>query len=192
MDRISRGSSLIQNLSVCMLGGIQPGPIRALAAGGHDDGLFARLCPLVIGPAESAGTSRCQTPEKAYGDLVEALHRRQPQPASMFNGYKSPVLRFDDGAQAIRHRLEAKHLDLQKSFEAINRKLAAHIGKYDGLFARLCVIWHAIEHAGWEVLPARSRRTWPPGSSASCTASCCRTRSLSMPACSDCPTTMTA
>src|SRR5262249_4004125 len=31
--------------------------------------------------------------------------------------------------------------------EAVNKKLAAHIGKYDGLFARLCLIWHCIEHA---------------------------------------------
>ncbi len=91
--------------------------------------------------------------EKAYRSLVEALHRRQPEPASRFNGYRPPVLRFDDGAQTIRQNLEAKHLELQKSFETINRKLAAHIGKYDGLFARLCVIWHAVENAGWEVLP---------------------------------------
>jgi hypothetical protein len=31
--------------------------------------------------------------------------------------------------------------------EIINRKLAAHIGKYDGLFARLCLLWHCIEEA---------------------------------------------
>jgi hypothetical protein len=35
-------------------------------------------------------------------------------------------------------------LDLQL-LESINRKLAAHIGKYDGIFARLCVIWHCVE-----------------------------------------------
>ena len=64
------------------------------------------------------------------------------------------MLRFDDGAQTIRQNLEAKHLEFQKSFETINRKLAAHIGKYDGLFARLCVIWHAVENTGWEVLPS--------------------------------------
>jgi hypothetical protein len=27
----------------------------------------------------------------------------------------------------------------------VNRKLAAHIGKYNGLFARLCLLWHCIE-----------------------------------------------
>src|SRR5262249_3622800 len=29
--------------------------------------------------------------------------------------------------------------------EAVTKKLAAHIGKYDGIFARLCLLWHCIE-----------------------------------------------
>ena len=39
-------------------------------------------------------------------------------------------------------------------FEFINRKLAAHIGKYDGLFGRLCALFHCIEHALDSYLPA--------------------------------------
>ena len=56
------------------------------------------------------------------------------------------ILRFDDGALVIRKELEKKHLDLQQC-ETINRKLASHIGKYNGIFARLCVVWHCVEHA---------------------------------------------
>ena len=37
--------------------------------------------------------------------------------------------------------------------ETINKKLAAHIGKYDGIFARLCLLWHCIESADGD-LPA--------------------------------------
>jgi hypothetical protein len=71
----------------------------------------------------------------AYGDLVRHLHiLARPQ-----------LLHFDDGAQTLRQQLEQKHLDLT-ALETINKKLAAHIGKYDGMFARLCVIWHCIEH----------------------------------------------
>ena len=62
------------------------------------------------------------------------------------------MLRFDDGAQAYRQELERKHLKLQDC-ESINRKLASHIGKYDGIFARLCVIWHCVE-APHGALPA--------------------------------------
>ena len=58
-------------------------------------------------------------------------------------------LEFESKAQVIRQKLEAKHLKLQ-SLESINRKLASHIGKYDGLFARLCIVWHCIENCGYK------------------------------------------
>jgi hypothetical protein len=54
-------------------------------------------------------------------------------------------LEFDAGAQMIRQGLEAKHLALMK-IEVLNKKTAAHFGKLDGLFARLCIIWHCIEN----------------------------------------------
>ena len=28
----------------------------------------------------------------------------------------------------------------------MNRKLSSHIGKYNGIFARLCIIWHCVEN----------------------------------------------
>ena len=42
--------------------------------------------------------------------------------------------------------------------ERINKKLASHIGKYDGLFARLCVLWHCIDGGGQEIAEATARR----------------------------------
>ena len=63
-------------------------------------------------------------------------------------------------AQTIRYELERKHADLQK-LVVINKKLAAHVGKYDGLFARLCVIWHCVENYRGEIprrIPAKTAR----------------------------------
>jgi hypothetical protein len=74
-----------------------------------------------------------------YSNLISGLHRLSP---ASFEG--DGYLEFDDGAQIIRRELEARHLELQ-SLETINCKLASHLGKYDGLFARLCAIWHCIE-----------------------------------------------
>src|SRR5262249_51579407 len=34
-----------------------------------------------------------------------------------------------------------------------SKKLAAHIGKYDGLFVRLCLLWHCVESSGEEPAP---------------------------------------
>lgn len=147
LNRVGRGSALIPNISVCLLGGIQPEPIRKVASDAHDDGLLQRLFPIILKPA-TMGTDE-PSPDVALGyrELIEALHRINP-PSWMGVG----VVKFSDGAQAIRRALEERHLELQ-STEAVSRKLASHIGKYDGLFARLCLIWHCIEYAKADYLP---------------------------------------
>ena len=78
-----------------------------------------------------------------YSDLISDLRELKP-PTS---GTCFPPLRltFDDGALAIREELEKKHLDLAQ-LESLNRKLTSHFGKYNGIFARLCVVWHCVEH----------------------------------------------
>jgi hypothetical protein len=74
-----------------------------------------------------------------YAKLVARLYElRQP-------GLAGCYLEFDEGAQKIRNDLAAVHLNLQV-LEGVNRKLASHIGKYDGLFARLCIIWHCVDY----------------------------------------------
>jgi hypothetical protein len=143
INRVSRASGVIENLSVSMLGGIQPDLIRKLAAETVDDGLLQRIFPIVLRPATIGKDEPTSNAVDRYGSLVEHLHAaREP-----FDD-----LKFDDGATAIRRQLEKRHLDLM-TCESLNKKLAAHIGKYDGLFARLCLLWHCIEHSH-EELPA--------------------------------------
>src|SRR5262249_11222134 len=50
LNRIGRDSYLIENLSVSVLGGIQPDLIRKAADESHDDGLIQRLLPIVVRP----------------------------------------------------------------------------------------------------------------------------------------------
>jgi hypothetical protein len=147
VNRVGRGSALIPNLSVCLLGGIQPEPIRRVAADAHDDGLMQRLLPVVLKPATMGRDEPAPDVVGQYRALVEALHKLRP-PSWM--GVR--VVKFSDAAQSVRRDLEERHLSLQSS-EAVSRKLASHIGKYDGIFARLCVVWHCIEHASAEHLP---------------------------------------
>jgi hypothetical protein len=151
VNRVGRGTTFIDNLSVSILGGIQPEPIRALAEGSHDDGLLQRLVPIVLRPAV---VGRDETPSSVvsdYDELIGKLHRLRPPTTGGI--FLAPTnLTFDDGALEIRKGLEKKHLELQQC-ESLHRKLASHIGKYNGIFARLCVVWHCIENAGGE-LPA--------------------------------------
>ncbi|WP_272011528.1 DUF3987 domain-containing protein [Roseovarius sp. ZX-A-9] len=140
LNRVGRGATIIENLSVSMLGGIQPEPLRKIAGDSVDDGLLQRLFPIMLRTATLGRDEPMPPVNAAYQVLIQEL-RELTLPGWMEQG----LLQFDDGAQAIRRDLEARHLDLQ-SLETINRKLASHIGKYDGLFARLCVVWHCIEH----------------------------------------------
>lgn len=50
-------------------------------------------------------------------------------------------------AQSFRNEVERKNHELM-SVEAFNTKLSARFGKYDGLFARLCMILHCIKTVG--------------------------------------------
>ena len=48
IDRIGRGSFVVPNWSVCMLGGIQPDLIRSVASSLGDDGLLIRTIDPVL------------------------------------------------------------------------------------------------------------------------------------------------
>jgi hypothetical protein len=51
VHRVNRGTIYIENLSACVLGGIQPDKIREVAADGSDDGLIQRFNPINLQPA---------------------------------------------------------------------------------------------------------------------------------------------
>ena len=139
LNRVGRGAAIIDNCSVSMLGGIQPEPLRKIAGDAVDDGLLQRLFPIMLRTATMGRDEPMPPINERYKTLIECLHRLRPP------GLSGCHLEFDDGAQRIRRELEARHLDLQ-SLETINGKLASHLGKYDGLFARLCIVWHCVEH----------------------------------------------
>jgi hypothetical protein len=144
VNRIGRGAALIPNLSISVLGGIQPEPLRQIVEGTVDDGLIQRIIPLVLRPATESKDVEPTAIVTQYADLIRKLRND----SSSFE----LTLQFDTEAHAVRQRLEHKRLELAVSCERINRKLAAHIGKYDGIFARLCLIIHCIEHAGRDTI----------------------------------------
>jgi hypothetical protein len=141
VNRIQRGSFVIRNLSVGILGGIQPEPMRRLAADTVDDGLLQRLMMVMVRPAVMGKDEPRPGATKRYGELVGRLFELE-EPAK--------ALKFDAAALVIREKLEAKHLELAR-MEVVNKKLASHIMKYNGLFARLALLWHCIEHSEGEL-----------------------------------------
>lgn len=149
LNRVSRGASLIPNLSICVLGGIQPDPLRRIVSDAVDDGLIQRLLPVILKPAVLGKDEPQDASVRHYDDLVNRLWSISPP--RCVDG--DDVLRFSDEAQLIRRSLEERHLEMAAA-EVISPKLASHFGKYDGIFARLCVLWHCIEYADAPALPA--------------------------------------
>ena len=141
VDRISRGSFYIPNLSLTVLGGIQPDLIRKQSHAATDDGLIQRLTPIMLRPGWPPRVdANANLAITDYETLIPQLLALAPPEAGN--------LRFDEGAQAIRDDLAEEHDALVKECEGFNAKLSTALGKADGLFARLCVIWHCVEHAG--------------------------------------------
>ena len=123
-----------------LLGGFKPSVARDIANQTIDDGLIQRLCPIMLGPATLGKDIDCSGPTAAYQGLVQRLVELR----EAFGG----VVLFTPEAQTIRRQYEQRHLDLMSDCEGIYPKLASHIGKYDGIFARLCLLWYLIERPG--------------------------------------------
>ncbi len=173
VNRVGRGVTIIPNLSISLLGGIQPDLIRKIAADSLDDGFLARMLIMMARPATvSQDAPRTIAISERYGTLIKRLTELKPpapygnpferygaetraQKAKNLSAYgkfaatgEPPVLRFDDGAQKIRIELENKVLEWTQTFETFNKKLATAIGKYHAYFGRLSLLFHCIEHAG--------------------------------------------
>lgn len=143
VDRVGRGSVPIENLSISLIGGIQPEKIRGIMSEAADDGMMQRFFPIVL--SDSGYDKDVETPDvhDRYEALLDSLYALKP-PAG-FLGDRQLV--FDDQAQDFRSDLARKHVDMVSVLAHANGKIASHIGKYNGLFGRLCVIWHCIENA---------------------------------------------
>jgi uncharacterized protein DUF3987 len=149
-NRIGRGEGIIPNLSACLLGGVQPDVIRKFAMDSYDDGFLQRMLLIMLRPAVIGQ----DVPKPAVADRYDNLIKRLTELSAPWENFsrKPMALRFDAEAQQVRNELEHRHLELMQ-LEAINKKLASHIGKYNGYFGRLCVLWHCIEHAYEEKMP---------------------------------------
>lgn len=146
VDRVTRGAAFVPNLSVCFIGGIQPEPLRKFIGESADDGLIQRFLTVMLRPKKPGRDVPMGSAVADYDTLIGHLVALTPPTNGPLGGAQS--LRFCAEARAIRERLEVDNASLVLAIEAISGKLAAHFGKHDGLFGRLCVIWHCVEHAG--------------------------------------------
>ncbi|QPC93530.1 DUF3987 domain-containing protein [Mesorhizobium sp. INR15] len=141
VDRIGRGSIWVPNVSISLLGGIQPDPLRQIADSMSDDGLLQRIFPIMLAPTGEDRDEPASLDNAVYGKLVEDLYALR----SRF--LAGACLKFDDEAQAFRSDLAAEHREIERRWQSVNKRVATHVGKFDGLFARLALLIHLIENA---------------------------------------------
>jgi hypothetical protein len=151
VDRISRGSFTIPNIGLSVLGGVQDSVIRKLAGEVYDDGLIQRLLPIVLRPATESKDEPTPQAVEDYHELIEQLCRLtvaavDVDPFAEVSG--NCMLMFDEAAQKVRQQAERKHREMVQTFTGLNKRLASHIGKYDGYFARLSLVFHVVENVG--------------------------------------------
>lgn len=134
IDRV-RGSTWVENWSVSIVGGIQPEVIHAYANTTNHDGMLQRFLLYKARPA-SAGVD--QHPDMAaindYSTLVRNLIDLSPD---------CTVVKLSEAAHAIREQFTRKILRFAQSTP--NRPLSAMLGKWEGTFARLLLIFHLCE-----------------------------------------------
>jgi hypothetical protein len=140
VDRIQRGSVRIPNWSACLIGTIQPDKLNELCGKMTDDGLMQRF---MLIHAEPSGRGVDRAPNDAvignYHSVIRVLKDMLPDQGE-------GVIMLSEEAQAERTTL-LDIIDLVMALPDSPEQLRSHLGKWDGLFARLCLTFHMIEMA---------------------------------------------
>lgn len=130
VDRINRGETFIANLSVSLVGGIQPEKLAELH-GLTSDGLLQRFIPCMMG----ATTLPLDRPVNTdvYNDLVRQLISTEPRPLSLA-----------DAALAEMHGLRTHLHELEQSASGLANGFQAFVGKLAGMAGTLALILHMV------------------------------------------------
>jgi hypothetical protein len=144
VDRIGRGYIPISSWSACIVGGIQPDPLRRIANQTHDDGLLQRFM-LIVPSTHTEGEDRRpdRTAMDRYSALFPALAAMHPE---VMRGEER--LAFTLHADAHGHREQNDQLARAvMALPDISGRIKAALGKWPGLFSRLALVFHLMEQA---------------------------------------------
>lgn len=147
-DRIGRGTLRISNMTLSILGGIQPGPLMqylhsALQGGAGDDGLIQRFQLLVYPDAPTTWRNVDRVPD---AKAITRAHRcfSELDKLATANDQTRETLHFSPEAQDLfdnwRANLEVGLLGSRFDHDA----LRAHMSKYRSLMPSLALLFHMI------------------------------------------------
>lgn len=148
IDRITRGRIRVPNLSTCILGGIQPAPMRAQASKMVDDGLLQRFMVVIAQSSDEPEQDRepNRAAMDAYNSIIEWMAAERGDP-------NRPVT-LSEAARCVMDRVNERLRGFSK-LESIPLRMRYQLGKWQGLFCRLALTFHAIECASSAVSHTR-------------------------------------
>jgi hypothetical protein len=130
IDRIRRGEIFVENLSVSVLGGIQPARLAEL----HklsSDGLLQRFLPVMMGSPSLPQDRNYK--RDGYDNIVRELYLARPARLIM-----------TDGALAIMERVRTRLFNLEQAAAGLAPGLESFVGKLHGVCGSLALILHVI------------------------------------------------
>jgi Protein of unknown function (DUF3987) len=128
IDRVVRGETFIPNLSISLIGGIQPARLAELH-GLTSDGLLQRFVPVVMASTQFALDRPAD--DEAYGNLIHKLLAAQPQRLVM-----------TDAALAVMTDLRQHLHEVEQTSGGLATGFQAFVGKLHGIAGRLALILH--------------------------------------------------
>ena len=162
-DRIGRGYLYIPAVCLCLLGGIQPGPLssyvwEATRGGSGDDGLIQRFQLLVWPDPPSQWRNVDRRPDAESKKRGYEVFRKLDSLSAVEFGATAldedsiPAVRFTPQAQAhfdaFREELEARLLSGK-----LSPPLEAHLAKYRSLMPSLALLFAAVEYVSGTAQP---------------------------------------
>lgn len=147
VDRIRRGYVQVPNWSVTLLGATQPDNIRQHLARMPINGMAQRVCWISSGAEDSDNDGPMdRSVLNAWEALIGKLY------GTLARGPEVVIL--SEEAHAVRRRVFAWLTERVRLVEAEQARLANHVGKWHGLWARLTLTLHGIECALRDVYPS--------------------------------------
>ena len=146
VDRVNRGAFACPNWSACIVGGIQPGPIQKIAREAADDGMLQRF--LFCVPSKPTGGLDRAPDRQAlsrYETLFQHLVALRPERLSKASETAETVKLHADAHQ---HREAVNRLvAAMQGMPDVSSRMKAALGKFSGVYARLCLLFHLIDFA---------------------------------------------
>jgi hypothetical protein len=127
-DRIGRGEIFIENLSISLLGCIQPERLAEMQ-GLTSDGLLQRFLPIMMGPPSFNQDRPCDDDD--YNKLIRELILAKPEHLVM-----------DDAALAVMTDLRRHLFDIEQTSAGLAAGFQTWVGKLHGIAGSLALILH--------------------------------------------------